>query len=139
MNNITRRINAEKQNVEIALKNLDMAMAKKKKTTIELAATGTFLHNIYNGIENILKQILSEKSIRVTRTDTWHKDILNLSISHKIISKELADKLYEYLTFRHFFVHSYGFMLNEGQLKVLSNDVREVWVKFINEIERAMK
>jgi uncharacterized protein YutE (UPF0331/DUF86 family) len=88
-------------------------MARTEKTVIELAAIATFLHNIYNGIENILKQILISRGINVPKSDKWHKDLLNRSLSSGIISEELTNKLYKYLTFRHFFVHAYGFMLDE--------------------------
>ena len=114
-------------------------MARKEKTVIELAAIGTFLHNIYNGIENILKQILKAKNTEIPKSDTWHKDILNLSATQKIISEKLIDELFEYLTFRHFFVHAYGFMLAEDHLKDLSNNIPNVWNKFLSEIERFLK
>lgn len=81
-------------------------MAHKNKTVVELAATGTFLHNIYNGIENILKQILKLKNIKIANSESWHKDLLNRSISVGVISQDLCDKLYDYLTFRHFFVNA---------------------------------
>ena len=55
MDELTEQILAEKENVDIALQNLKTAMARNEKTVIELAAIATFLHNIYNGMENILK------------------------------------------------------------------------------------
>ncbi|ODS31904.1 MAG: hypothetical protein SCARUB_02984 [Candidatus Scalindua rubra] len=109
-------------------------MARKERSVIELAATGTFLQNIYNGMENILKQVLRVKDIDVPKSDTWHKDLLNLSVSTGIISERLSDKLYEYLTFRHFFVHAYGFMLDEVQLEDLASSIPEVWSQFMEEI-----
>jgi hypothetical protein len=54
--------------VDIALHNLGTAMARTEKTVIELAAIATFLHNIYNGLENILKQILISKDIMVPKS-----------------------------------------------------------------------
>ncbi|VVB89873.1 Uncharacterised protein [uncultured archaeon] len=42
MDDLHRRILAEKENVEIALCNLKDAMARKEKTVIELAAIATF-------------------------------------------------------------------------------------------------
>jgi len=124
MDNLTKEILAEKENVENVLNNLKEAMARTEKTVIELSAIATFLHNIYNGIENILKQILKGKNIKISRSETWHKDLLNTSVSLGIISENLSDKLYEYLSFRHFFIHAYGFMLEEAQLEDLSKNKR---------------
>ncbi len=112
-------------------------MARKEKSVVELAAIGTFLHNIYNGIENILKQILKAKELEIPSSDSWHKDMLNLAASLGIVSERLSDNLYEYLTFRHFFVHAYGFMLNEAHLEDLANTIPEIWSQFLSEIENA--
>ena len=114
--------------------NLKEAMARAKKSAIELAAIGTFLHNIYNGIDNILKQIVRLKSVEMPKSDSWHKELLNLSVSKGIISEELSDQLYEYLTFRHFFIHSYGFMLEEKHLQGLATNIHDIWMRFMSEI-----
>lgn len=138
MGNLSKQILAEKENVEKALSNLKEAMAREEKSVIELAAMGTFLHNIYNGIENILKQILKAKDVEMPKSDTWHKDLLNLSVSLGIISEGLSDKFYEYLTFRHFFVHAYGFSLEESPLEDLANNIPEIWAQFLLEIEKLL-
>jgi len=135
MDDLHRRILAEKENVEIALSNLNETMARNPKTVIELAAIGTFLHNIYNGIENILKQTLKSRNIDIPKSISWHKDLLEISVSQGIISELLSDQLYEYLTFRHFFVHAYGFQLEESHLEVLANNIPDIWLKYLHEID----
>jgi uncharacterized protein YutE (UPF0331/DUF86 family) len=75
----------------------------------------------------------------VPKSEKWHKDLLNRSLSSGIISEELSNKLYKYLTFRHFFVHAYGFMLDEKQLESLANDIPEIWNQFLIEIEPFLK
>lgn len=135
MGSLPGKIIAEIENVDISLTHLEEAMARKEKTVIELAAMGTFLHNIYNGIENILKQILYEKKMSIPKSATWHKDLLNHSTHIGIVSEKLSDKLFEYLTFRHFYVHGYGFMLEEKQLEDLAKNINDVWSQFILEIK----
>lgn len=136
MVSISKKILAEKENVGIALNNLKEAMDRKNKSVVELAAMGTFLHNIYNGIENILKQILKENDIDIPKTNAWHKDLLSLSVSNGIISEVLSDELYEYLTFRHFFIHAYGFMLENEHLENMAYEIPGIWAKFTDEIDK---
>jgi len=45
-------------------------------STTELAAIATFIHYCYNGIENILKRILSFNQIKMKETSTWDKNLL---------------------------------------------------------------
>lgn len=135
MDNLTDRILAEKENVEKALSNLKDTNARTEKSVIELSAIATFLHNIYNGIENILKQVLKAKGNKIPKSETWHKDLLDISVSTGIISEELSDKLYEYLVFRHFFVHAYGFMLEETHLEDLAKNIPNIWSQFVSVIK----
>ena len=136
MVDLPKRIAAEKENVDRALSDLKDAMARKEKSTIELAAAATFLHNIYGGMEHILKQVLKAKGTKIAKSETWHKELLALSVSNRIIPEELSDELYEYLTFRHFFVHAYGFMLEEAHLEHLTNNIPGIWSQFLSAVER---
>ena len=139
MDSLPKQILAEKANVEETINNLESAMTRQVKTVIELAAIGTFLHNFYNGIENILKQTLKLKNIQIARTENWHKDLLNLSMTQGIVSENLLDQLYEYLTFRHFFVHAYGFLLEEAPMEALARNVPDVWSRFLEEVENSLR
>jgi len=111
MADLLEKIKAEEQNVEEAIRNLEAAMDCEEYTVIELAAAATFLHNIYSGIENILKQTLKEEEIKITQTEGWHKEMLKAAENKKIITKSLHKDLLDYLAFRHFFVH--GFRLKQ--------------------------
>lgn len=135
---LTPEILAEKENVEQALNNLSEAMKRPKKSIIELAAAGTFLHNFYSGIENIMKQSLAIKGIKIEKSANWHKDLLNKVVESKIISSELSEELYEYLTFRHFFVHSYGFKLEEKYLLELADKASKTGERFFSEIKSVL-
>ncbi|MCK4296987.1 MAG: DUF86 domain-containing protein [Candidatus Marinimicrobia bacterium] len=136
MGDLSVKISAEKENVEKALDNLNSAAREKEKTVIELAAIATFLHNIYNGIENILKQVLKAKHVENTKSEAWHKNLLEFSVNNGIIPEKLSNELYEYLSFRHFFIHSYGFMLEEAYLENLANNIPNVWSQFLSEVEK---
>jgi uncharacterized protein YutE (UPF0331/DUF86 family) len=136
MGSLPKQIAAEVENVETALRNLDEATGRQTKTVVELAAMATFLHNIYNGIENILKQTLKRNNVEISAGNNWHKELINLSVLHEIISRELSDELYDYLAFRHFFVHAYGFMIEETPLEPLVQNIPLVWAKFIFEVTK---
>jgi len=139
MVNLSQKIDAEKENVERVLAELEKVMRKKEKSVVELAAIATFLHNIYNGIENILKQILKEKNVPVGKSELWHKELLEQSVKNRIISEKMADDLREYLAFRHFFIHGYGFMLEEAPLKKLADGIPGIWSRLLSEIEKFRK
>jgi uncharacterized protein YutE (UPF0331/DUF86 family) len=127
---------AEKQNVETTLEALQQALARPDKTVIELTAIGGFLQSIYNGIENILKQALRSSGVEPTRSDSWHKELIERAVAAGLVTSSLADELYDFMSFRHFFVHGYGIMLTEPPLLDLAVRLPRVWAEFIAAIER---
>jgi hypothetical protein len=117
---------------------LDLVIAKirgikdLKITEINTAATATYLMNFYNGIENIMKRCAREYYKKIPKGDDWHKQLLlQSSLLHKgkipLFEQETVDKLYHYLTFRHFFVHGYGFKLNWEKMESLVENIDELW------------
>ena len=130
MADLQRRIAVEIYNISIALDEINKVKNKENKTKIEIAGIAAFLHNFYSGIENILKQILSEKNINIVKTEFWHKTLLEVSVKNQIISPEFKNSLSDYLAFRHFFVHSYGFMLDEYRLLSLANNASDIFTEF---------
>ncbi len=135
MNRLIREFQAEKEYILNTLEALKKAMNRKTITVVELAAISTFLHNTYNGIENILKRTLIFKEILIPDSGYWHKQLLDLSINNKIISLELSKKLDEYRAFRHFFVHGYGIILEKDKLLPLAEKIPNLWKEFESEIE----
>ena len=129
------KVNAEIENISVVLEELKGIKDKPNKNTAELAGIGTFLHNIYNGIENILKQILISEDIKIPSSESWHQDLLIQATDKKIITETTEKQLARYLAFRHFFIHAYGFMLDEQELKLLADDVFNVYSSFKTEID----
>ena len=130
------KIYAELDNIKNVLDEIQNIAGKKDKSVVELAGIGTFIHNFYSGIENIIKQILLHKNITITDSPSWHKELLVTAEKNNIISNELKEKLGKFLVFRHFFVHAYGFMLDENELSPLIKSTLSVFKQFNMEIEK---
>jgi len=89
---------AEFENIQAVLDELSAVVRPGKTgyTIVELAAIAAFLHNSYNGIENILKRILYYKEVKLKTDATWHKDLLSAADKTRIISGELHNMLSSY-------------------------------------------
>ena len=135
MADLQERIKVEIYNISQALEEINNTKDKKDKTKIELAGIAAFLHNFYTGIENILKQILLEKKIAIVKTEFWHKALLDICVENQIISIGFKHSLSDYLAFRHFFVHAYGFMLDENRLVSLADNASDIFSKFKENIK----
>jgi len=135
MANLKDKLKAEMENISIVLRELEKVKDKPNKSIVELAGLATFLHNIYTGIENILKQILVNKGVCLQLSDSWHRDLLILAVKNGVVSKNMKKQLAKYLAFRHFFVHAYGFLLEEKELKLLVDNISNVYSSFKKEIK----
>ena len=81
---------------------------------IEMSAAALLLHSFYNGIENLVIQILKDYNEELPKGNKWHIELFDRAFELKgdrkqIVRIELQESLEEYLRFRHFIRHSYGF------------------------------
>ncbi len=134
MAELKERIEAEFENIDKVLAEFPSGKSLPELSLLELAGVATLLHNFYNGIENIIKQILSEKNITLADGKSWHKDLLESALKENIISTGCLSDLSEYLAFRHFFNHSYALDLQSDKLEPLVEHVTRTYENFQIEI-----
>jgi len=107
-------------------------LASRDPDFIELTASGSLLHSFYNGIENIFIMIEKHYGENINESASRHKELLkNARIStknrKKVISDKTAERLSQYLMFRHFFRHAYGFQMDWKKMKHLVDDIETLW------------
>jgi hypothetical protein len=110
---------------------------------IEMSAAAMVLHSFYNGIENILVLFSKYYETELSTTYKWHQELLeNAFLCCKnrkpLLSSELQAQLEEYLKFRHFVRHSYGFQLEWERMEDLILKVESVWTKIKHNLQSFM-
>ncbi len=133
MNNYRERIEAEFETVEKTLAALP-TLPMEQLSDLELAGVAALLHNLYNAMENILKQALAANNIIVPQSATWHRQLIQEAVTHHVVPEQCADELKPYLAFRHFFVHGYSLDLEPSRLKPLVCNAPEVYQRLKNYI-----
>jgi hypothetical protein len=104
----------------------------RKPDFIEKSAAALLLHSFYNGIENILLIIFKNIDKELPNGTKWHKRLLDESfeetISRKnIFRREIQETINEYLEFRHFIRHSYGFQIKWEKMEYLFSGLESTW------------
>lgn len=99
---------------------------------IEMSAAALLLHSFYNGIENVLILIFKSYNEEVADEAKWHMGLLSKAFvsnanRKQIFKNELQESLEEYLKFRHFIRHAYGFQLEWPVMEELVKKIENVW------------
>ncbi len=133
---LKQRIQAELENIDEIFKEMPLHSSLPRLSMLELAGVAALLHNFYNGIENILKQIFVSQKISVPEGQSWHKDLLEKAVKEEIISEECISHLGQYLAFRHFFSHAYALDLYPEKMEPLVENSQKLYSIFKNDINK---
>jgi len=139
MAELREKIDAEFENLEQVVQELPQADALHKLSSLELNGVAVLVHNFYNGVENILKQIARSQSLKLTDGPSWHRDLLGSSRAAGVVSDHTAERLKEYLGFRHLFSHGYAFNLEKERLVPLAAELPQTLQQFKKDIEKAVQ
>ena len=139
MGNLPERIAVELENIDKVLSQLSKGINSPRLSDLELAGVAALVHNFYNGIENILKQAVRLRKHKVPQGPNWHRDLLVLAVSSKIVSRKTCEALKPYLAFRHFFSHSYAFDLDQERIFPLVRDIQKIYAQFRRDLEKFKK
>ena len=127
------RVEAEFEAIESTLSSLP-STPLAELTKLELAGVAALLHNFYNGLENILKQVCRAQQIDIPSGSSWHRDLLLTAGGTNILSAALVDELSRYLALRHFFSHAYALDLFPERMEPLHQRAVEIFDRFRREI-----
>lgn len=92
-------------------------LENRGKSTFDLRAIGSILHDFYCGIERLFERIAKELNGGMPEGNDWHRQLLrDMTLDIKgvrppVISEDMEKILTEYLRFRHVFRNIYGFSL----------------------------
>jgi hypothetical protein len=101
---------------------------------VEKCGIAMILQSFYNGIEKIVLLIAKNKDLNLPNGIKWHKELFDNAFQGTknrtpIFRDELNELLNDYLQFRHFARHSYGFQLKWEKMKNILFDMNSVWEK----------
>lgn len=104
---------------------------------IETRAAGSILHDFYCGIEKMFKRIAVRVDGKLPKGKDWHRELLiqmskpYQNVREEVISKDLLERLNEFLRFRHLFRNIYGFEIKWSRFKPLVLSLPDV----LNDLE----
>jgi hypothetical protein len=99
---------------------------------VEKCGIALILHSFYNGIEKIMLLIMKNKDMVLPNGIKWHKELFDNAFKETksrtyIFREELYEQLNDYLQFRHFVRHTYGFQLKWEKMKNILFDMNSLW------------
>lgn len=114
-------------------------LGSKEPTLIEREAAATSLHSFYTGVEFIMRSIAEAFDGGLVKTSAWHVALLEAmrkptARRAALLSPAVADRLREYMLFRHRFRNLYSFELEWTLMKPLVLGLDAMLVDFEAEL-----
>ena len=90
-----------------------MSLCKNKEPDfVEITAIGGILHSFYNGLENIFVLIGKSLQFDFKSSPQWHRNLVDFMFAQDdFLPGNLRLLLTEYMGFRHFYRHTYGYTI----------------------------
>lgn len=134
MADLNEKIGVELDNIEQVLAELPDASEIYHLSILEVAGVAALLHSFYNGIENIIKQIVLSEGGSIPTGESWHKELMVKAAASGVISEQTKMAIAPYMAFRHFFSHAYALDLVPGRIEPLAANAREILMSFRQDI-----
>ena len=139
MAEVRELVEAELENIERVVAEFPNSDSLPNLSSLELAGAAALIHNFYNGVENVLKQVVIAFGRKLPDGSSWHRDLVNIATSNDIISESTAKELRRYLAFRHFFTHGYSFDLDKERIIPLVKGIQETLTAFRDDINKTLE
>jgi hypothetical protein len=127
------RMHAEFEQIQQAIAKLPSG-SLTTLSELELSGVGGIFQSLYNGIENILKQLFLAAGKMVPQGDQWHQELLRQAVQYAFISAQTMDRLVPYLTFRHLYRNAYVLDLRPDRMQVLLDEMDAMLIEFKRDI-----
>jgi len=131
---IEKELRQIKKVVEQVEKNL-AGLSQKNPEDIVVVGFAGYVHNFYNGLENVFDLIAEYIDNFKPHDKAWHKELLKQmaleiqGVRPAVLTAELASVLEDYLEFRHLFRHTYSFDLDWDELKPKAEKLKPTFEK----------
>src|SRR5437016_4048660 len=108
----------EMDNTLALIGDLRKSLTGREPTVHEVAAFGTYLHNLYSGVENTLKRFASAHGVPLPDTADWHVRLLAMFAEPPLqglpvlLPGPLMNQISELRGFRHAFTKRYASRLD---------------------------
>jgi hypothetical protein len=140
---VISQVDLEVKQIDQLLESYADLLKRVQKNTpdlVEVTAVASVLHSFYNGLENIFLAIAKGIDADVPTGSQWHRDLLiqmmeSTASRGPVLTADLAYRLMDYLSFRHFYRHSYSFFLDWDELEELVTPLAEVWAQMKSELQ----
>lgn len=123
---LTRKVLAQVKfeigQIDYLLQSFDSLLKQSQQQSPDLTETtaiASVLHSYYNGLENIFLSIAKRMDKDVPMGSQWHRELLDqmtepTTARRPVLTTLTANRLSDYLAFRHFFRHSYSLCIRLG-------------------------
>lgn len=140
LENYKKLDNATKTKIKYEISEIDVLLEKsqvlislcktKEPDFIETVAIGGILHSFYNGIENIFVLIAKTLDFDFKSSSQWHRNLIDFMFAQpNFLQANLRQQTTEYMGFRHFFRHTYGYTIKWEKCSHLFFEMNDFWSK----------